>query len=219
MLLRRRALSAALRAVRAGGPPPLSENDNLVTVELDATVDPCAKGSEDPLLRARHAHWSIARVHVYRSGNNYATRTETEMTDPPLVPIHFAGGAALLDIGNAVADLRAVRHVVRGAELRRGDFAHVLGPHPLSDPVHVLEARFLNPGEAIHVSGRVLRYATSTGVPVPVIGGTGDKPSWCTPARSARSPGTSGPSGLISGSRWSSPSASPRPPSGSSPTS
>jgi hypothetical protein len=93
-----------------------------------------------------------------------------------LVPVCFPGGAALVDLAGAAVDLRAVRHVVRGAEIRSGAFTHILGAQSPSGQVFVLEGRFLSPGEPVHVSGRVVRLTETSGLPIPVIGGTGNEP-------------------------------------------
>lgn len=180
---RRRALVALTRSLHAGEAPSLAQPSIGKRVTLDAEVDPGAPVVAGPLTGRPRAHWCIAATRVYKSGRNYVSSPEPDCKGLQIVPIRSASIDARLDLTHAVVDLRALRQVVRKRAMRRGDFRHLVGEAPRFDGLYLFEERFLDPGEAIYVEGRVQRFEAASGdappkdpKAVPVIGGTSDEP-------------------------------------------
>lgn len=180
---RRRALVALTRSFHEGEAPSLAQPSIGKRVTLDAKIDPGAPLSTAPLTGRPRAHWTIAATHVYKSGKNYASSPEPDRKGPQIVPIRSASIDAQVDLTHAVVDLRALRRIVRKRAIRRGDFRHLLGEAPRFEGLYLFEERFLDPGEAIYVEGRVQRFEAASGdahrkdpATVPVIGGTSDEP-------------------------------------------
>ena len=167
-----RVLGALVAGVRAGRAPPLDRLRAGEAAALDAEIDPDASVSIAPLTREERAHWWITTTRVFKASRNHASAPGPETRGPLLVPIVTAGGAALLDLTHAAVDLRAVRHRVRRRPRRPGSFDPLLGPDPGADSIYLIEERFLDPGEPVHVIGRVQRFETvKGGRVVPVLGG------------------------------------------------
>ena len=71
---------------------------------------------------------------------------------------------------SAAVDLRAVRERTRGRSMR-ADRASLVGGAPDRASIYLFEERWLEPGESIHVIGRVRRFEAAPGGAIPVIGG------------------------------------------------
>jgi hypothetical protein len=176
MLDRVRALGAAAASVRDAADRRLDRAREGEAMIFDAEVDPAAPTSPGALTRGAHAHWVVAVTRVFQAGRNSASEPGPRHDGPMLVPVRNAGGAAFLDLTHATVDLRARLLRRRGARLR-GEAARLAGKiDPAS--VYLFEERFLDPGEPVHVEGRVLRFAAGpSGAPIPVIGGTPGDPA------------------------------------------
>lgn len=173
---RRVALGASMGLVEAIARPPLDRARDGEALGVDATVSPEAPLVTAPLDHALHAHWVVSVTRVFKSGQNYSSQRERDSEGPVIVPIRGDGGTALLDLTHVVADLRAVRRVASPREIGAGKHRSIVGPAPVAKSSYVLEERFLDRGEAIHVIGRVVRFDGSGGGSVPVIGGTAAEP-------------------------------------------
>jgi hypothetical protein len=175
---RRVALGAAMRQIGPGTSPPLSRARDGEAFAIDATVDASAPLSPAPLSGKPRAHWVVGVTRVYRSGRNYASAAQPDVNGPLIVPISGDGGAALLDLDHAVADLRAVRCVARPRALQRGQYRDIVGNAWVAGSSYVLEERFLERGEPLYVIARVVRFELRDGHPgrLPVLGGTAVEP-------------------------------------------
>jgi hypothetical protein len=175
---RRAALGAAMREV---GPPrtaapPLERAREDELFGIDATVDAAAPLSPAPLSGKPRAHWVVRVTSVYKSGRNYSSAHALDVSGPLVVPISRDGQAALLDLGHTAADLRAVRRVARPRALRRGKYRDLVGPAYSAGTTYVLEERFLEPGEPVHVIARVARFEQRDAGRLPVLAGTASEP-------------------------------------------
>ncbi len=169
---RRAALSAAMNLVKKARRPALDRAREGEALGLDLTVDPEAPLGYGLLSDKRHAHWSVQVTRVLKDASEAAPSRE----GPSPVPVLGKGGAALLDLTHVAADVRAVRRVVGPFWIRRGRYAPIVGPAPPPGSTYVLEERFLDRGEALHVIGRVVRFSAAGDAQVPVLGGTATEP-------------------------------------------
>ncbi|MFT3768554.1 MAG: hypothetical protein QM820_24170 [Minicystis sp.] len=170
MIDRRRALGALDAVVRAAAAKPLDRARGGEALALDAEIDPGAPKSSAPLAGKPHAHWLVSATRVFKSGSNHSSEPAGEQRGPMLVPLRSEHGAAILDLTHATVDLRARLLRVRGRRLR-AHLARLLAGAPEPSSIYVFEERFLDPGEPVHVIGRVQRFENVSGRAVPVIGG------------------------------------------------
>jgi hypothetical protein len=175
---RRAALGAAMREVGPPGAaaPPLDRAREGERFGVDATVGAAAPLSPAPLSGKPHAHWVVRVTSVYKSGRNYASAHALDVSGPLVVPISRDGHAALLDLGHVAADLRAVHQVARPRALRHGKYRDIVGQAFAAGTTYVLEERFLEPGEPVHVIARVARFEQRDAGPTPVLAGTASEP-------------------------------------------
>jgi hypothetical protein len=168
-------------ATGSPNPPPAPTLDKAREGEVfavDAVVDPAAAVSPSPITAGPRAHWAVAVTRIYRSGMNYSSEPARPLDGPRIVPIRAKGGAALLDLTHVAPDLRAIRRVVRPHALRRERYRDIVGQAWTAGSTYVLEERFLERGEPVHVIGRVLRFEATDGPAgrLPVLGGTATEP-------------------------------------------
>jgi hypothetical protein len=181
---RQQQLRQAMRLVLEAPTAQLRSAAVGTLVELAVRVADAAQIVRGPLSGCAHAWTGLTVTRVYRSGKNHSADILDRGRAPARLPVLDGSGAGELDLTRVVLDVRALRRVLRKADVARDPTGSLLGDLTHQDFTSFeLEEQLIDQGEMLYALGQVQEHKVVETGPsyrapssVPIVGGAPGRP-------------------------------------------